>query len=136
MMGVTVLATVITLLPLFFVLVYLVARGSRASTWPSSPTCPRRSGETGGGMANAIVGTLELIGLAEPDRACRSESARAYTWRRIRRHAVQRARRASRADVLMGMPSIVVGIFAYAVVVRPMGGFSTLAGARRAGASS
>ena len=64
MMGVTVLATVITLLPLFIILAYLFAKGASSLNLAFFTHMPAPVGEKGGGMANAIVGTLELIGLA------------------------------------------------------------------------
>jgi phosphate transport system permease protein len=84
-------------------------------------------GEEGGGMANAIVGTLELIGLASLMGVPIGIGSGLY----LAAHPGGRLASAARfgADVMMGVPSIVIGIFAYAVVVRPMGGFSTLAGA-------
>src|SRR5689334_24124574 len=64
MMGLTLAATVITLLPLFLVLVYLVSKGFSSLNLNFFTQLPKPVGEAGGGMANAIVGTFELIGLA------------------------------------------------------------------------
>ncbi len=80
-------------------------------------------------MANAIVGTLELVLLACLMGVPMGVGAGLFL-------AENRGNRLSdwvrfAADVMMGVPSIVVGIFAYAVVVRPMGGFSTIVGRRR-----
>jgi phosphate transport system permease protein len=127
MMGVAVLATVITLLPLFIILAYLVAKGASSLNLAFFTHMPAPVGEKGGGMANAIVGTLELIGLASLMGVPVGIGSGLY----LAAHRGSRFASAARfgADVMMGVPSIVVGIFAYAVVVRPMGGFSTLAGA-------
>jgi phosphate transport system permease protein len=127
MMGVAVLATVITLLPLFLILAYLVAKGASSLNLAFFTHMPAPVGEKGGGMANAIVGTLELIGLASLMGVPVGIGSGLY----LAAHRGSRFASAARfgADVMMGVPSIVVGIFAYAVVVRPMGGFSTLAGA-------
>ncbi|MGH7915141.1 MAG: phosphate ABC transporter permease PstA [Candidatus Binataceae bacterium] len=127
MMGVTVLATVITLLPLFIILAYLVTKGASSLNLAFFTHMPAPVGEKGGGMANAIVGTLELIGLASLIGVPVGIGSGLY----LAAHRGSRFASAARfgADVMMGVPSIVVGIFAYAVVVRPMGGFSTLAGA-------
>jgi phosphate transport system permease protein len=127
MMGVAVLATVITLLPLFIILAYLVAKGASSLNLAFFTHMPAPVGEKGGGMANAIVGTLELIGLASLMGVPVGIGSGLY----LAAHHGSRFASAARfgADVMMGVPSIVVGIFAYAVVVRPMGGFSTLAGA-------
>jgi phosphate transport system permease protein len=79
-------------------------------------------------MANAIVGTFELVGIACLMGVPIGVGAGLYLAEnrgsRWRKRGVRFA-----ADVMMGVPSIVVGIFAYAVVVKPLGGFSTLAGA-------
>jgi phosphate transport system permease protein len=127
MMGVTVLATVIALLPLFIILAYLVTKGASSLNLAFFTHMPAPVGEKGGGMANAIVGTLELIGLASLMGVPLGIGAGLY----LAAHRGSRFATVARfgADVMMGVPSIVVGIFAYAVVVRPMGGFSTLAGA-------
>jgi phosphate transport system permease protein len=127
MMAVTVLATVIALLPLFIILAYLVTKGASSLNLAFFTHMPALVGENGGGMANAIVGTLELIGLASLMGVPLGIGAGLY----LAAHRGSRFADAARfgADVMMGVPSIVVGIFAYAVVVRPMGGFSTLAGA-------
>ena len=127
MMGVTVLATVITLLPLFIILAYLFAKGASSLNLAFFTHMPAPVGEKGGGMANAIVGTLELIGLASLMGVPIGIGSGLY----LAAHRGGRLASAARfgADVMMGVPSIVVGIFAYAVVVRPIGGFSTLAGA-------
>src|ERR1700719_4343839 len=127
MMGVTVLATVIALMPLFIILAYLVSKGASSLNLAFFTHMPAPVGEKGGGMANAIVGTLELIGLASLIGVPLGIGPGLY----LAAHRGSRFADAARfgADVMMGVPSIVVGIFAYAVVVRPMGGFSTLAGA-------
>jgi phosphate transport system permease protein len=127
MMGVAVLATVITLLPLFIILTYLVLKGASSLNLAFFTHMPAPVGEKGGGMANAIVGTLELIGLASLMGVPVGIGSGLY----LAAHRGSPFASAVRfgADVMMGVPSIVVGIFAYAVVVRPMGGFSTLAGA-------
>jgi phosphate transport system permease protein len=127
MMGVTVLATVITLLPLFIILAYLFAKGTSSLNLAFFTHMPAPVGERGGGMANAIVGTLELIALASLMGVPIGIGSGLY----LAAHRGGRLASAARfgADVMMGVPSIVIGIFAYAVVVRPMGGFSTLAGA-------
>jgi phosphate transport system permease protein len=127
MMGVTVLSTIITLLPLFIILAYLAGKGASSLNLAFFTRMPAPVGEKGGGMANAIVGTLELIGLAGLMGVPIGIGSGLY----LAAHRGSRFASAARfgADVMMGVPSIVVGIFAYAVVVRPMGGFSTLAGA-------
>ncbi|HVA68765.1 MAG TPA: phosphate ABC transporter permease PstA [Candidatus Binataceae bacterium] len=127
MMGVTVAATILTLLPLFLILGYLITKGASSLNVAFFVRMPAPVGELGGGMANAIVGTLELIGLASLIGVPIGIGTGLY----LSEHRTSRFADAIRfsADVMMGVPSIVAGIFAYAVVVRPMGGFSALAGA-------
>jgi phosphate transport system permease protein len=127
MMGLTIFATVITLTPLFLVLGYLVYKGASSINWAFFTRLPAPVGEPGGGMANAIVGTFELVITAGLMGVPVGVGAGIY----LAEHRGTRLANAIRfaADVMMGVPSIVVGIFAYAVVVRPMGGFSTIAGA-------
>jgi phosphate transport system permease protein len=127
MMGVTVLATVITLLPLFIILGYLVAKGASSLNLAFFIHMPAPVGERGGGMANAIVGTLELVILAGLMGVPVGIGSGLYLSAHRNSRFADTVSFA--ADVMMGVPSIVVGIFAYAVVVKPMGGFSTLAGA-------
>lgn len=127
MMSLTVIATLMTLCPLFLVVGYLLYKGASSLSFDFFTHMPKPVGEAGGGMANAIVGTFELVALACLVGVPIGVGSGLYVAEH-RGTAVANAVRFA-ADVLMGVPSIVVGIFAYAVVVRPMGGFSTIAGA-------
>jgi phosphate transport system permease protein len=126
MMTITVAATVVTLIPLFLVLGYLLFKGATSLNWAFFTHMPAPVGEKGGGMANAIVGTFEVVGIACMIGVPIGIGAGIY----LAEHRHGRLADTIRfcADVMMGVPSIVIGIFAYAVLVRPMGGFSTLAG--------
>ncbi len=126
MMGGTVGATVITLAPLFLILGYLISKGFSSLNLAFFIRMPKPVGEAGGGMANAIVGTLELIAIASLIGVPIGIGAGLYLAEHGRQGIAPAARFA--ADVLTGIPSIVMGVFAYVVVVRPMGGFSALAG--------
>src|SRR5260221_10460019 len=126
MMGLTIFATVISLIPLFLVLGYLVYRGASSLNLAFFARVPAPVGEVGGGMANAIVGTFELVILAALMGVPIGVGAGIYLAEHRGTGLANAVRFA--ADVMMGVPSIVVGIFAYAVVVRPMGGFSAIAG--------
>jgi len=126
MMGGTVAATVITLAPLFLILGYLLSKGFSSLNLDFFIRMPKPVGEAGGGMAHAIAGTFELIMLASLIGVPIGIGAGLYLGEHGREGFAPAARFA--ADVLTGIPSIVVGVFAYAVVVRPMGGFSALAG--------
>ena len=126
MMTITVAATVITLIPLFLVLGYLLFKGATSLNWAFFTHMPAPVGEKGGGMANAIIGTFEVVGIACLIGVPIGVGAGLFLAEH-RNHRLADAVRFS-ADVMMGVPSIVVGIFAYAVIVHPMGRFSTLAG--------
>lgn len=126
MVAVTVLATIVALVPLFLVLGYLLSKGASSVNWAFFTRMPAPVGQAGGGMANAIVGTLELVGIAVALGVPVGIGAGIYLAENRGRGFAQFVRFA--ADVMMGVPSIVVGIFAYALFVRPFGGFSTISG--------
>lgn len=126
-MGLTVLATLLALVPLFLVLGDLVVKGASSVNVAFFTHMPAPVGEKGGGMANAIVGTLELLALACAMGVPVGVGAGLYLAEHRRGGRLAGAVRFA-ADVMTGVPSIVVGIFAYGVIVRPMGGFSALAG--------
>jgi phosphate transport system permease protein len=124
--GLTALAALLVVLPLILILVFLVYQGASAVNLGFFTQLPKPVGEPGGGMANAIVGTLTLVGLASCLGLPLGILGGVYL-------AESRDRRLPRmirflADVLNGIPSIVIGIFAYTVVVLPMRHFSALAG--------
>jgi phosphate transport system permease protein len=125
--GLAVLATVLVVAPLVAIFVYLVYRGASSLSWEFFTQVPKPVGEAGGGMANAIVGSGILLGvgsligipvgiaggiyLAEFGRGAKLANAVRFT-----------------ADVLNGVPSIVMGIAIYSLVVVPQGHFSALSG--------
>lgn len=125
MTGVVALAALITTLPLVFILFHLVSQGASAVSVDFFTQMPKPVGE-GGGMANAIVGTLILIGVACAIGLPIGIGAGLYLadFRGTRLATVVRFL----ADVLNGLPSIVIGIFAWQFLVRPLGHFSALAG--------
>lgn len=126
MMTITVAATIVTLIPLFLVLGYLIYKGATSLNWAFFTHMPAPVGEKGGGMANAIVGTFEVVGIACLFGVPFGIGAGLF----LAEHPDNRLAHAIRfsADVMMGVPSIVIGIFAYAIIVHPLGRFSTLAG--------
>ena len=119
-------AVIAALVPLAMILFYVISHGAAALNWAFFTQMPKPVGETGGGMANAIVGTLMLIGIAAaiavPIGVVSGVHLAEYGGTRFA-SAVRFA-----ADVLNGVPSIVVGIFAYGLVVLPVHRFSALAG--------
>jgi phosphate transport system permease protein len=132
MVGLTYLAAALATLPLLLIFVYLIAKGASALSLDLFTRMPAPVGETGGGMAHAIVGTLILVGIAMAVGLPIGIGAGLYL-------AEQRGTRLATvvrflADVLNGLPSIVLGIFAWQFLVRPIGHFSALAGGVALGA--
>lgn len=117
---------ILVILPLVFVLFYLVKRGASSLNWSFFIGVPKPVGMAGGGMGNAIVGTIELLLLASfvgvPVGVLGGVYLAEYGGERINGWI------RFWADVLNGVPSIVWGIVAYALIVLPMKGFSAWAG--------
>jgi phosphate transport system permease protein len=126
MLSLTGVAALAVVSILFLILGYLVYNGGKSLNWSFFTQLPKPVGETGGGMANAIVGSLKLLLLAALFGLPTGLMAGAYlaefggrTFSFFVRYTT---------DLLNGVPSIVMGIFAYSLVVVPMRHFSTLAG--------
>lgn len=119
-------------LPLLFILFHLLREGASSLNPEFFTEIPRPVGESGGGMANAIVGTLVLVGIAALLGLPLGMGAGLYLAENRSTHLATVVRFLS--DVLNGLPSIVMGIFAWQVLVRPMGRFSALAGGLALGA--
>jgi phosphate transport system permease protein len=126
MFGATAACALVALATLFFILGYLVYHGAASLNRAFFTRLPAPPGETGGGMANAILGSLELIGVAALIGAPIGLLAGAYVAEYGGASMSFAVRYAT--DLLNGVPSIVIGIFAYALVVVPMRHFSLLAG--------
>ncbi len=120
------LAVLLALAPLALILFYCVWKGFSSLSWNFFTKLPKPMGETGGGMANAIVGTIKLIALASVLSVPVGVLAGIYVAE-YKGTGLARAIRFC-ADILNGIPSIVVGIFAYGLVVIPMRRFSAIAG--------
>jgi phosphate transport system permease protein len=120
------LAVLLALVPLAFILFFVVSQGVQSLSVDFFTHNPRPVGETGGGMANAIVGTLMLTGLAAAMAVPIGILSGVYLSEYRGSRFASGVRFA--ADTLNGVPSIVIGVFAYGVVVLPLGHFSTLAG--------
>jgi phosphate transport system permease protein len=126
MLSLTGLCTLLTVSVLFFILGYLIWNGGGALNWAFFTQLPKPVGETGGGMANAIVGSAKLLLLASLTGVPVGFLGGVYlaefggkTFSFLVRYTT---------DLLNGVPSIVMGIFAYTLVVLPMKHFSALAG--------
>ncbi|MEP6998991.1 MAG: phosphate ABC transporter permease PstA [bacterium] len=132
MVALTCLAAAVAVIPLVAILFYLLKQGLGALSIGFFMHMPKPAGEAGGGMANAILGTLMLIGIASVVGLPVGIGAGLFL-------AEQRGTKLATlvrflADVLNGLPSIVMGIFAWEFLVRPFGGFSALAGGAAIGA--
>ena len=126
MLSLTGVCVLITVSVLFFILGYLVYNGGKDLSWNFFTRLPAPVGEVGGGMANAIVGSLKLLLLAALIGVPIGLLGGVYLAEFGGRTVPFLVRYT--ADLLNGVPSIVIGIFAYAVIVMPMHHFSTLAG--------
>jgi phosphate transport system permease protein len=124
--GIIIAGTVLSTLPLLLILFYIFKQGITAINWDFFTNLPKPVGETGGGVSNALVGSILIllvscvlaipvgivIGIYLSEVA---KSRLAYYCRLA-------------VDVLQGIPSIVIGIIIYEWIVRPMGGFSAFSG--------
>src|SRR5271154_3586647 len=126
MLSLTGVAALAVVSVLFLILGYLIYNGGKSLNWDFFTQLPKPVGETGGGMANAIVGSLKLLFLAAVMGLPVGLLAGVYlaefggkTFSFIVRYTT---------DLLNGVPSIVIGIFAYSLVVLPVKHFSALAG--------
>jgi phosphate transport system permease protein len=126
MAGAMLLSSIAVMAPLFLVLYFLIHEGAGSLDWNFFTQLPKPPGELGGGMANAIVGSMVLLGMAAVIGVplgvlggiflAEYGSERANYWIRFA------------ADVLNGIPSIVWGMVVWILVVVPMKGFSAYAG--------
>ena len=105
---------------------YVVYQGASAIHWGFFTQLPAPVGESGGGMANAIIGTLILVAIASTLGVPIGIASGLYLAEYGRGRFAALVRYVT--DVLSGLPSIIMGLFAYALIVIPMRGFSGLAG--------
>jgi phosphate transport system permease protein len=120
------LTVLLALVPLAMILFFLVSQGVQALNLDLFTQMPRPVGETGGGMLNAFVGTLILTGLGALAAVPIGVLSGIYMSEYKGTPLATAARFA--ADTLNGVPSIVVGIFAYGIAVLPFRQFSAIAG--------
>jgi phosphate transport system permease protein len=126
MTGVAVVTVLLVLLPLVAIFGYLIYRGVGSINWAFLTQTPKPVGETGGGMANAIVGSAFILAIASILGVPIGVGAGIYLAE-FGRHRFGDVIRFT-ADVLNGVPSIVIGIVAYSIVVLYQKHFSALAG--------
>lgn len=126
MLSMTGVCALVAVSALFLILGYLVVRGGASVNWAFFTKLPAPVGEVGGGMANAIVGSGKLLLLATLFGVPIGFLGAVYLAE-FSEHRMAFIVRYS-ADLLNGVPSIVIGVFAYSVAVLPFKQFSTLAG--------
>jgi phosphate transport system permease protein len=124
--GLVILLSVICTLPLFLILFYIIKEGVTKINWHFLVNLPKPVGETGGGIANALIGSLLIvfsaaiiaipIGIMGGIYLSENKKSKLAYWCRLS------------VDVLQGTPSIVVGIVIYFWIVKPLGTFSALSG--------
>lgn len=126
MLSLTGLCTLVAAGTLVFILGYLFVHGAKSLNWDFFTKLPTPVGETGGGMANAILGSAKLLLLATLIGVPIGFLGGVYlaefggtTFSFVVRYTT---------DLLNGVPSIVMGIFAYTMIVLPQKHFSTFAG--------
>ncbi|MCC6382453.1 MAG: phosphate ABC transporter permease PstA [Dehalococcoidia bacterium] len=127
MTGVMVLAVVVALVPLFFILFYLVTKGIGGLTLDLLTQDPNRPGRPGGGVRNAIAGSAIMVGLATAIGTPIAIGCGVF----LAEYGQNRLGTVIRflVDVMAGIPSITVGLFVYGLVVLPQKGFTAFAGA-------
>lgn len=113
-------------IPLLFILFYIIQAGITKINWHFLVNVPKPVGESGGGIANALVGSILIIiaasviaipiGILAGIYLSENKNSRLAYWCRLS------------TDILQGVPSIVIGIVAYFWLVKPLGGFSALSG--------
>ena len=127
MLAMTGVCAFVSVLVLFFILGYLVFNGGSSINWDFFTKLPKPVGEAGGGMANAIVGSGKILLLASLMGVPIGFLGGIYLAEFSGKGMASVVRYA--ADLLNGVPSIVIGIFAYSLVVLPFKHFSAYAGA-------
>jgi phosphate transport system permease protein len=119
-------ASFIALAPLFSVLLYVFRKGLPGIDVSFFTQLPKPVGETGGGMTNALAGTCTLVSIATFVGVPWGVATGVYLSEYGQSRVAMAVRFAT--DMLASVPSIVIGLFVYAVIVVPMGGFSAIAG--------
>ncbi len=122
----TILLSFACVVPLIFILIYIIKAGITKINWNFLTNLPKPVGETGGGIANALLGSTIIIGVASVIAIpigilcgiylSENRNTKLAYWSRLC------------VDILQGVPSIVIGIVAYFWLVKPLGGFSALSG--------
>ncbi len=124
--GLTILLAFACVVPLIFILIYILQAGLTKINWQFLTNLPKPVGEKGGGIANALIGSIMIIlcasviaipfGILCGIYLSENKKSRLAYWSRLC------------VDILQGVPSIVIGIVAYFWLVKPLGGFSAISG--------
>lgn len=126
MLGLCVVMTLLAVAPLLWILIYVIHKGGSEITWTFFTNLPTPVGIPGGGIVNALVGSAETVGLGLVVSAPVAVLAAFYAASHPDSGLGLALRFAT--DVLSGVPSIVMGIFAYTLIVLPMRRFSAFSG--------
>ncbi len=115
-----------SILPMFFILLFITSKGISVINWGFLTQLPKPLGEIGGGISNAIIGTLMLIGIATAFSVPLGILAGIFLSENRKGRFASLIRLC--VETLQGIPSIVIGIIAYIWLVVSMGSFSALSG--------
>jgi len=120
------ISAIVAIVPLFIILFYTISQGISSINWAFFTQMPKPAGETGGGMANALAGTGILILIA----SCFGLPVGIFSGLYLSENEGSIYAKSIKflVEVLNGVPSIVIGVFAYVVFVIPMKHFSAIAG--------
>jgi phosphate transport system permease protein len=118
--------TLCSILPMFFILFFITRKGISVVNWSFLTQLPKPVGEAGGGISNAVVGTLMLIGISTAISVPVGIFAGTFLSEYRRGRLIYLIKLC--VETLQGIPSIVIGIIAYIWIVVPMGSFSALSG--------
>lgn len=124
--GVVILLSVLCTIPLFVILIYILKEGITKINWHFLVNLPKPVGEIGGGIANALMGSLLIVFFAAVIAIPFGIMGGIYLSENKKKGLAYWCRLA--VDVLQGTPSIVVGIVIYFWIVKPLGTFSALSG--------
>jgi phosphate transport system permease protein len=118
--------TCIAILPFISILAYVIGQGWPALSWSLFTNLPKPVGEAGGGIANALLGSIEMVAITSVVGIPLGTLSGAYLSE-FGEGKVAMALRFT-CDLLVSVPSIIMGLFAYTLIVIPMKGFSAYAG--------
>lgn len=122
----TLAAALAVLIPLFMIIQFVLVQGASSLSWSFFTELPKPVGETGGGMRHAILGTMYIVGLGALIAIPIGVTCGIYLSE-FSKSKLSKTLKMT-VDLMSGIPSIVIGIFAYLIVVVPLKSFSALAG--------